>query len=159
MAWTPDERSLAEIHQTLVESTDTANREVQKTITLKLNSFTRVPDYIAYLSYILLSHPPAVIDERIRSIAGYLLKNNARLITKCEEAQREYVKAAVLKAFEMGGSMIRNAAGQDIVAIMGAVEPRNWGDALSVLVNMIDTGASIEIQEVRSFLQFLQAFY
>src|ERR1700761_3420044 len=145
-SWTPSTQGLQEILQTLHDSTDSTNREVQKSITLKLNSFTRVPDYVAYLAYILSS--PTTSDDRIRTIAGYLLKNNARLIHKTTPEVAMFVKQAVLASFRDGSAMIRSAAGQDIVALMAALEPRNWPEALSALVTMLDEG-SVEQQEVR----------
>jgi hypothetical protein len=34
--------------------------------------------------------------------------------------------------------MIRNAAAQDIVAFLGILEPRNWPECLTLLVNQLD---------------------
>jgi transportin-1 len=111
----------------------------------KLNSFTRAPDYIAYLAYILTAMPDQ--EERIRTIAGYLLKNNARLILSASPEVAMYVKAAVLQAFADTSIMIRNAAGHDIVAFLGALEPRNWPECLQQLVTMLDS-QELDRQEV-----------
>ncbi|KAE9408726.1 ARM repeat-containing protein [Gymnopus androsaceus JB14] len=135
MAWNPQPAGLQEILTTIHESTD-MNVTVQRNITQKLNSFTRVPDYIAYLAHILTAMPQE--EERIRTIAGYLLKNNARLVLTSSPEVAQYVKAAVLSAFDDGSVMIRNAAGQDIVSFLGVLEPRNWPECLSQLVNMLD---------------------
>ncbi|KAJ3789648.1 armadillo-type protein [Lentinula aff. detonsa] len=134
-SWNPQPAGLQEILSTIHESTD-MNVTVQRNITQKLNSFTRVPDYIAYLAHILTAMPQE--EERIRTIAGYLLKNNARLILSSSSEVAQYVKAAVLRAFDDGSVMIRNAAGQDIVSFLGVLEPRNWPECLSQLVNMLD---------------------
>jgi hypothetical protein len=112
----------------------------------KLNSFTRVPDYIAYLAYILQFMPQE--PERIRSIAGYLLKNNARYITSVPPEAAQFVKATVLMAFSDPSQMIRNAATQDIVTIMGIVEPKFWPEALQALVSALDDPDGLK-QEVR----------
>ncbi|KAE9387027.1 ARM repeat-containing protein [Gymnopus androsaceus JB14] len=135
MAWNPQPAGLQEILTTIHESTD-MNVTVQRNIMQKLNSFTRVPDYIAYLAHILTAMPQE--EERIRTIAGYLLKNNARLVLTSSPEVAQYVKAAVLSAFDDGSVMIRNAAGQDIVSFLGVLEPRNWPECLSQLVNMLD---------------------
>jgi transportin-1 len=87
-------------------------------------------------------------EERIRTIAGYLLKNNARLILSSSPEVAQYVKAAVLRAFGDESVMIRNAAGQDIVSFLGVLEPRNWPECLSQLVNMLDL-TDLDKQEVR----------
>nr|VWO95736.1 Phosphoinositide phospholipase C (EC [Ganoderma boninense] len=135
-SWTPQQAGLQEILQTIHESTDTRNSAVQRNITHKLNNFTRAPDYIAYLAYILSTMPQE--DDRIRTIAGYLLKNNARLILRAAPDVMEFVKAAVLTAFNDASIMVRGAAAQDIVAFLGILEPKNWPECLQQLVHMLD---------------------
>ncbi|KAJ7778958.1 armadillo-type protein [Mycena metata] len=76
-------------------------------------------------------------EDRIRTIAGYLLKNNARLILTAAPEAGAYVKAAVLQAFNDESTMIRNAAGQDVVAFLGQLEPRNWPECLQQLMNTL----------------------
>ena len=44
----------------------------------------------------------------------------------------------VLEAFTDSNVMIRNTAGQDIVAFLGVLEPRNWPECLEQLVTMLD---------------------
>ncbi|GBE80766.1 Importin subunit beta-2 [Sparassis crispa] len=143
-SWTPQHAGLQEILQTIHDSTDTQNTQIQRTVTHKLNNFTRAPDYIAYLAYILACLPQE--EDRIRTIAGYLLKNNARLIIRSPPEVTAFVKTSILQAFNDQNSMIRNAAGQDIVAFLGILEPKNWPDCLSQLVHYLDTG-DLEQQE------------
>lgn len=113
----------------------------------KLNQFTRAPEYIAYLAYILSSMNAE--EDRIRTIAGYLLKNNSRLILGSPPEVAEYVKGAVLQAFNDPSIMIRNAASQDIVAFLGVLEPKNWPECLQQLVNTLDS-TDLDRQEVSS---------
>lgn len=87
-------------------------------------------------------------EDRIRTIAGYLLKNNARLILRASPEVLAYVKASVLQAFTDPSVMVRNAAGQDIVQFLGILEPRNWPECLQQLVHTLDS-TSVEQQEVR----------
>lgn len=86
-------------------------------------------------------------EERYRTIAGYLLKNNARLIHSASPEVALYVKACVLQAFSDVSIMIRNAAGQDIVALLGTLEPRNWPECLQELVTLLDS-PDLDRQEV-----------
>jgi transportin-1 len=86
-------------------------------------------------------------EDRIRTIAGYLLKNNARLILSATPDVAAYVKYSVLQAFDDPSVMIRNAAGQDIVAFLGTLEPKNWPECLQKLVNLLDS-ADPDRQEV-----------
>lgn len=134
--WSPQPAGLQEILRTIHDSTD-MNPQVQRNITQKLNSFTRVPDYIAYLAYILQYMTQE--EERIRTIAGYLLKNNSRLIIGASPEIRDFVKASILAAFNDSSIMIRNAAGQDIVAFLGVLEPRFWPEALQQLMSMLES--------------------
>jgi len=165
--WSPQPAGLQEILQTILESTATS-ATVQRNITevrsfhsdfrwrmltryQKLNQFTRAPEYVAYLAYILSQMPQE--EDRIRTIAGYLLKNNARLILQATPDVVEFVKSAVLSAFNDSSIMIRNAASQDIVAFLGVLEPRNWPECLQHLVMTLDS-SDLDRQEV-SFLRFI----
>jgi transportin-1 len=165
--WSPQPEGLQEILQTILESTATS-ATVQRNITevrsfhsdfrwrmltryQKLNQFTRAPEYVAYLAYILSQMPQE--EDRIRTIAGYLLKNNARLILQATPDVVEFVKSAVLSAFNDSSIMIRNAASQDIVAFLGVLEPRNWPECLQHLVMTLDS-SDLDRQEV-SFLRFM----
>lgn len=100
---------------------------------------------MAYLAYILAAMPQE--EDRIRTIAGYLLKNNARLILRASPEVLAYVKSSVLQAFTDPSVMVRNAAGQDIVQFLGILEPRNWPECLQQLVHTLDS-TSVEQQEV-----------
>jgi transportin-1 len=93
-------------------------------------------------------------EERIRTIAGYLLKNNARLILNASPEVAQYVKASVLQAFTDASIMIRNAAGQDIVAFLGALEPKNWPECLQQLVTLLDS-PDLDRQEVSHFSHYI----
>lgn len=92
-------------------------------------------------------------EERIRTIAGYLLKNNARLILSAPPDVSDFVKTAVLSAFNDNAAMIRSAASQDIVAFLGVLEPRNWPECLHHLFMALDS-EDLERQEV-SFSSYL----
>ena len=92
-------------------------------------------------------------EERIRTIAGYLLKNNARLILSASPDVSEFVKTAVLSAFNDNAAMIRSAASQDIVAFLGVLEPRNWPECLHHLFMALDS-EDPERQEVSFFFYF-----
>ena len=98
------------------------------------------------MSYILACLPQE--EDRIRTIAGYLLKNNARLILRSSPEVQAFVKASILQAFSEASAMIRNTAGQDLVAFLGILEPRNWPECLEQLLQALDS-PNPEQQEVR----------
>lgn len=103
----------------------------------RLNEYQRVPNYIGYLAHILAAMTGE--GEQIRSIAGYILKNNSRLIASAAPNTAAYVKASAISAFADQSVMIRNAAQQVIIALLGVLEPKNWPDALSMLIQALDS--------------------
>jgi transportin-1 len=86
--------------------------------------------------------------ERIRTIAGYLLKNNAKLILQSSPEVATFVKTSILQAFNDASVLVRNAAGQDIVTFLGALEPKNWPECLQHLLATLDSNDADQ-QEVR----------
>lgn len=96
-------------------------------------------------------------DVRIGTITGYLLKNNARLILRAAPDVTEFVKAAVLTAFNDASVMVRGAAAQDIVAFLGILEPKNWPECLQQLVHMLDV-PNADQQEVRATISVSSSF-
>jgi transportin-1 len=82
------------------------------------------------------------------------LKNNARLILSAPPEVSEFVKTAVLSAFNDNAAMIRSAASQDIVAFLGILEPRNWPECLHHLFMALDSD-DLEKQEVSFSPSFL----
>ncbi|KAJ7107303.1 hypothetical protein C8R43DRAFT_963132 [Mycena crocata] len=102
----------------------------------QLYARTRVHHLSAYFLTTMLQK-----EDRIRTIAGYLLKNNARLILTAAPEVAAYVKAAVLQAFNDDSLMICNVAGQDVVAFLSQLEPRNWPKCLQQLMNILDSTA------------------
>lgn len=89
--------------------------------------------------------------EQIRSIAGYILKNNSRLITSATPDAAAYVKSAALNAFADQSLMLRNAAQQVIIALLGVLEPKTWPEALSMLIQALDSPDPISQEVRRSF--------
>ena len=82
-------------------------------------------------------------DARIRTIAGYLLKNNARLILMASPEVAAYVKSAVLTAFTDDSIMVRNAAGQDVVAFLGLFDLVEGTTAEDALLSVFKRRADI----------------
>ncbi|KAG9028013.1 hypothetical protein FS837_004015 [Tulasnella sp. UAMH 9824] len=78
-------------------------------------------------------------DDRVRAVAGLLLKNNAKTITKSPAEVVEYVKVTVLVAFRDRVKEVRDAAGQVIVTMMGSLEVVQWPEALMKLVEGLDS--------------------
>ncbi|KIJ51420.1 hypothetical protein M422DRAFT_158398 [Sphaerobolus stellatus SS14] len=142
--WVPEPAGLQEVLETLRSSEQTHDREIQRTTTIKLDQFTKVPEYVGYLAHILANMTQE--SEFLRSSAGYILKNRAGLLLKAPPNTAAYAKEAVLMAFRDPRSMIRKVTGQVIVAFLGVLEPKNWTEALTVLVHSLDS-PQLEEQE------------
>lgn len=104
-----------------------------------------MPDYVGYLAHIIANMRQET--EHIRTIAGYLLKSHSGLLIKAPPEVAAYAKAAILQAFRDPQPMIRKVTGQVIVAFLNVLEPRNWTEALTLLVHSLDSPDSEE-QEV-----------
>lgn len=142
MSWTPQEAGLAEVLQVLRDSTQNQSADVQKAMTLRLQSFMQVPDYPCYLAHILAHASPD--DERVRTVAGLVLKNAAKGIASAPQPVVDYVKHTVLLAFADASAMVRNAAAQVVVVVLGALEPANWPEALAALLHGLDGDAAAQ---------------
>ncbi|KAG9094499.1 hypothetical protein FRC06_010735, partial [Ceratobasidium sp. 370] len=97
MSWAPQEAGLNEVLQVLRDSTQNQSPEVQKAMTLRLQSFMQVPDYPCYLAHILAYM--SADDERVRTVAGLVLKNAAKGIAHALPQVIAYVKSTVLTAY------------------------------------------------------------
>lgn len=89
-------------------------------------------------------------DERLRSVAGIVLKNNAiARFNSWPEHVVDYVKRIILSTFHDQPTMVRNSAGGVIVAMMDILSPARWPDALQLLLQSLDA-TSIDQQLVCS---------
>ncbi|KAH7329837.1 armadillo-type protein [Rhizoctonia solani] len=142
MSWSPQAGGLAEVQQVLRDSTQNQSPEVQKAMTLRLQSFMQVPDYPCYLAHILAFS--GADEERVRTVAGLVLKNAAKGIAGAQQEVVQYVKETVLRAYADSSAMVRNAAAQVIVVVLGALEPANWPEALAALLHGLDGDVSAQ---------------
>ncbi|CAE7207450.1 unnamed protein product [Rhizoctonia solani] len=142
MSWSPQAGGLAEVLQVLRDSTQNQSAEVQKAMTLRLQSFMQVPDYPCYLAHILAFSPAE--EERVRTVAGLVLKNAAKGIATAQSEIVQYVKETVLRAYGDPSAMVRNAAAQVIVVVLGALEPANWPESLAALLHGLDGDVSAQ---------------
>lgn len=103
----------------------------------RLNSFNSVPEYPAYLVHIMNM---SEADERLRSVAGLVLKNNAVAQFASWPAHVvDYVKQIIMSTFHDQPTMVRNSAGGVIVAILDMVGPGAWPEVLQLLLQSLDS--------------------
>lgn len=105
-----------------------------------------MPDYTAYLAHIFARMPDQ--GERLRSLAGYILKNNAKLLLRAPPDVAQFVKESILLAFNDSAAMVRSSASHNIISYLEILEPRNWPECLSMLLALLDS-PDPDRQEVR----------
>lgn len=96
-----------------------------------------MPDYPAYLAHIFARM--ADQPERLRSLAGYILKNNSKLILRAPPDVAQFVKESILLAFNDAAPMVRSSASHNIISYLETLEPENWPECLSMLVALLDS--------------------
>lgn len=113
-----------------------------------------MPDYVGYLAHVITNLTQET--EHIRTISGYLLKNNAWLLTKAPPDVANFVKASILQAFGDPQPMIRKVSGQVILSFLRVLDPKNWTEALTHLVHTLDS-PQLEQQEASAHLSTTSA--
>lgn len=79
-------------------------------------------------------------DERLRSVAGLVLKNNAvAQFASWPGHVVDYVKQIIMSTFHDQPTMVRNSAGGVIVAILDMVGPAAWPEVLQLLLQSLDS--------------------
>ncbi|GAA5977329.1 hypothetical protein JCM11641_000066 [Rhodosporidiobolus odoratus] len=137
MSWQPQPNGLEELVSCLRNS-GSPSTKVQEQINERLESFNKIPDYNSYLTFILTQMPQE--DVTVRSMAGLLLKNNIRL--RLEQFPPEvvaYIKANIFSAIGDATSMIRNTVSTVVDTLLVELGPENWTDALSKLMELVDS--------------------
>ncbi|GAA5969003.1 hypothetical protein JCM21900_002095 [Sporobolomyces salmonicolor] len=137
MAWQPQQQGLEELLACLRNS-GSPDTKIQESINERLDSFNKIPDYNSYLTYILTQLPAE--DVTVRSMAGLLLKNNIRLrLDQFPPEVVSYVKANIFSAIGDATSMIRNTVSTVIDTLLVELGPENWTEALSRLLELVDS--------------------
>lgn len=114
----------------------------------RLESFNEIPDYPCYLVHILTALPGE--QDTTRTMAGLILKNNIRMrFRSLQPGVLDHVKAHIFTALQDPSPTIRNTAGTVIDTLLTSLEPENWPEALSKLLELADSPDQ-KTQEVRS---------
>ncbi len=117
----------------------------------RLDQFRDVPDFLAYLSHVLILCPGE--SDSHRAVAGLLLKNSviSRPGPPNDPAGAlaiNYVKATILQGLADKESMIRQTVAAVIAALLGKEDAGAWTEALDVLTKGM-ASQDINIVEVR----------
>lgn len=87
-------------------------------------------------------------------MAGLLLKNNIKMrLSEFNPEVVAYVKSHIFSAIGDATSMIRNTCSTVIDTLLIEMGPENWTEALSKLMELIDSGEQTaqEVRPLRSF--------
>ncbi|KAM0793118.1 hypothetical protein ACM66B_000597 [Microbotryomycetes sp. NB124-2] len=137
MSWQPQPQGLDELLQCLRNS-GSPDSKVQESINERLESFNKIPDYNSYLAYVLTQLPNE--DPMVRSMSGLLLKNNLKLrLQEIPGEVVEYVKQHIFSVIADNVPMIRNTVSTVINQLLIALGPENWPEALSKLIELLDS--------------------
>ncbi|KAI5479391.1 importin beta-2 subunit [Pseudohyphozyma bogoriensis] len=130
--------SMHESGQPCLRNSSASDTAIQQQVQERLESFNRIPDYNSYLTYVLTQLPAE--DATVRSMAGLLLKNNIRMrLESFSPDVVAYVKQHIFAAIADQVPMIRNTVSTVIATLMYGLGPENWPEALSKLMELVDS--------------------
>ncbi|KAG2233484.1 hypothetical protein INT48_003190 [Thamnidium elegans] len=146
MSWQPEPRGLNQLLSLLRDAISPNNRDrvlVQQSLAL----FNDIADYNSYLIYILVQMTQE--DNHTRAIAGLTLKNN--LLNHFDRTPLpvlEHVKYISLRSLEIPDSdvTVRRTVGSVITAIIVRGQVINWPQALTVLVQQLDSTNPLAVE-------------
>ncbi|ODQ54556.1 karyopherin Kap104 [Saitoella complicata NRRL Y-17804] len=145
MSWNgPDQATLAQLTQ-ILQNSISESAQARNAANQHLEQAKSLPDLNNYLAYILVRSTDQEIP--VRSAAGLLLKNNARLYYHdIAEPVLNFVKEAVLNGLADDQHLIRSIAGNVITTIVSRGGVIAWPEVLPRLMDMLDnsTGATQE---------------
>lgn len=155
-SWQPREDGLIELVQLFRES-QSMDTEVQHKIAdvstslyhamaigthslfpQRLDHLGKIPDYPNYLAYILTQLTSEEVT--VRSVSGLILKNHlSQNSSQIPQESLEYVKAVIIPALSLPEDILRRTATQVIAMLMAVVQPANWLEGLSKLMQYMDS--------------------
>ena len=108
-----------------------------------------VPDFNAYLVYVLVSPLPNV-NAASRSVAGYMLVNNMRRAFLAIDASViDYIKQTIFTGLQDPESDVRRATSAALTWLIRGVMPDTWPEGLTKLAELMNS-PSDDVQEVGS---------
>ncbi|WOO77650.1 Transportin-1 [Vanrija pseudolonga] len=135
MTWQPQAEGLRTVLDMLRDSSS-PDSTVQKAVAKKLHELRFIPDFLAYLSHVLVHGSQEAVSHR--AVAGLLLKNaliqrTGPALTDGDAMAMNYVKSTVLLGLAEPEIMVRQTAGTVVMAILANEETGAWPEALDTL--------------------------
>lgn len=79
-------------------------------------------------------------ETTVRSVSGLILKNHlAQMGETIPPESIEYVKGIIIGALSLQQDVLRRTATQVIAMMMAILQPSNWLDGLSRLMQLLDS--------------------
>lgn len=136
--WMPEPQGLQEILHLLRESTNSSNNEFHRQVNEKLNQLNQHAEFNNYLIYILTQMTSE--DERIRAMAGLVLKNNVRSsYPKFYPHVKQYIKENCLASIGDPLMLVRSTIGNIITTIVTRGKLQDWPELLPSLIARLDS--------------------
>lgn len=112
----------------------------------RLEALGKIPDFPNYLAYILTQMHSE--ETTVRSVSGLILKNHlSQMGDQVPPSSLDYVKSVIIPALSLQQDILRRTATQVIAMMMAILQPVNWLDGLSSLMQLIES-SNIDEAEV-----------
>eukprot|EP00903_Cladosiphon_okamuranus_P010633 g10055.t1 len=138
--WSPQPQAVGEIVQLLTVLNNPAEADQHAQAQQQLATFQANPQFGLYLSH-MMAHPSPQVDERLRQLAGLVLKNLVKSTFKRLEPQAQaIIRERVLLAARDPSQVLRHTAGSVVTSIVSATRLSQWPELLPALVGMLESG-------------------
>ena len=138
--WAPSADGLNQLLG-LFRASQQASNQQHREIQQQLVAFNAIPDYNAYLVYIL--NTMKAEEGSVRQMAGLTLKNNIKEHwPRIDPAIQEYVRTGLLGSLGDGAKYIRTTVGTCITTVIYAAGLEAWPTLVPTLYQMLDSPAA-----------------
>lgn len=149
-AWVPSNDGLQQLLG-LFRGAIQASNEQHRSIQQQLISFNAIPDYNAYLVYIMGQLKTE--EGSVRQMAGLMLKNNVRQHWATLHAEvRLYVREGLLGSVGDALPFIRTTASSCISTIVAAADLGDWPTLLPTLAQLLESSDELQVAGAMSCL-------
>ncbi|KAJ1737218.1 hypothetical protein LPJ72_000673 [Coemansia sp. Benny D160-2] len=144
MEWQPEPESLKQLIQ-LLNNTQTADNDVQRENSQRLEELRKVPDFVNYLLFVLF-----VMKEEsslARAVAGLLLKNAVRNgFSDIPPHMLDYLKRMSSEAIGDPDKLVSHTLGTVVATIVVLGNIRNWPEILPRLMQLLDSDEYLVVE-------------
>ncbi|CAB1119753.1 unnamed protein product [Ectocarpus sp. CCAP 1310/34] len=139
--WSPQPEAVDEIVQLLSVLNNPAQADQHAQAQQQLAIFQANPQFGLYLSHMMACpYPSAQVDERLRQLAGLVLKNLVKTTFKSLEPQAQaIIRERVLLGARDPSQVLRHTAGSVVTTVVSSTRLSEWPELLPALVGMLES--------------------